>query len=202
MLKTGTKPGSKYDSAHYEVIFVKGHQVGIGCYLVEYEMDWANLMNLILDTFEKTSNDDAKLSRSLSRSIEARIDRRFMSSTEPSIKVDVEILDQDYFPLKQTKSLHVTFFDSFTTSLIFFIRRKQVMRTLKDASIQKVSELLQKKRQELDSLELPLSLKTELLSESQNIWYQTQFAKNPQLVSDRKMFRRDCSWRAVQFLMM
>ena len=203
MLQKGTKPGSKCDSNQYEVIFVKGHQIGIGCYLVEYEMDWTNLMNLILDTFEKTSNDDKKLSQSLSQAIESRIDRRFMSASEADIKVEIEILDQDYFPLKQTKSLHVTFFDNFTTSLIFFIRRKQVMRSLKDASLQKLSELLQKKRRErLDSLELPLSLKSELLTESQNIWYQTQFSKNPQLVSDRMMFRRDCSWRAVQFLMM
>ena len=58
-------------------------------------MDWTNLMNLILDTFEKTSNDDKKLSQSLSHAIESRIDRRFMSGSETNIKVEIEILDQD-----------------------------------------------------------------------------------------------------------
>ena len=58
MIKSGTKPGSKSDSRNYEVIFVKGNQVGIGCYLVEYLMDWTNLMQMILNTFENVSNED------------------------------------------------------------------------------------------------------------------------------------------------
>merc|ERR1719431_749798 len=101
-------------------------------------MDWTNLMEIILNTLEKVSNENGNISRKLS--------------------VKIEILDQDYFPLKQTKSLHVTFSDNFQTSLIFFIRQKQVLKTLKDASLQKLSQLL-KKKQNFESLGLPETLK-------------------------------------------
>ena len=205
MIKQGTKPGSKFDSENYEIIFVKGHQIGIGCYLVEYEMDWTNLMNIILNTFENVSNDVKNISETLSQTIGSLIDRRFLSSPGSEINVGIDILDQDYFPLKQTKSLHVTFDDNFKTSLIFFIRRKQVMKSLRATSLQKLSEIIQK-RAGLESLEIPLTLKRELLTESRNIWYQTQFCKSeglglasPDL--GRVMFRRDTSWRALQFLM-
>ena len=195
MIKSGTKPGSKSDSRNYEVIFVKGNQVGIGCYLVEYLMDWTNLMQMILNTFENVSNEDGNISKKLSDKIEQNIDSRFFTSG-PNLRVEIEILDQDYFPLKQTKSLHVTFCDNFQTSLIFFIRRKQVLKTLKDASLQKLSQLL-KEEQNFESLELPKSLKADLLSEARNIWYQKQISRP----TFPDVIRRDSPWRSYQYLM-
>ena len=201
MILNGTKPGSKFDSQNFEVIFVKGHQVGIGCYLVEYEMNWTNLMNIILSTFENVSNDSKEISKALTDVIEARIDQRFLATGASNITVEIEILDQDYFPLKQTKSLQVTFDDMFKTSLIFFIRRKQVMKSLRVASLQKVSEIIPN-RASFQSLEIPVTLKSDLLKESKNIWYEKQnFTRACPTLSSRMMFRRDHSWRAMQFLM-
>ena len=128
-----------------------------------------------------------------------RLYARWLSrNSDTSVRVGIEIVDQDYFPLKQTKSLHVTFYDNFQTSLIFFIRRKQVLKSLKDASLQKVSHLLHKKKKgpDLESLELPKSLKGELLTESSSIWYHTQ----PSKLSDMKIIRRASGWRPLGFL--
>ena len=198
MTKSGTKPGFKSDSRNYEVIFVKGNQVGIGCYLVEYLMDWTNLMEIILNTLETVSNEDGSISRKLSDKIEKNMDWRFFTGG-PNLRVRIEILDQDYFPLKQTKSLHVTFSDNFQTSLIFFIRRKQVLKTLKDASLQKLSQLL-KKKQNFESLGLPETLKNDLLNEAQNIWYQEQISRTT--FPDMKLRReRDRPRRAFQYLL-
>ena len=44
MLRSVTTPGTKRDSPHHEVIFVRGEQAGIGCYLAEYVMDWTQVL--------------------------------------------------------------------------------------------------------------------------------------------------------------
>ena len=202
MLNRGTRPGSKFESRNYEVIFVAGHQLGIGCYLTEYEKDWTVLMEIILTTLEKVTNHTDTLRTALADHVQHH-SAMVLGEIHPDIRVDIEILDQNYFPLKQTKSLHVTFYDNFKTSLIFFIRRKQVLKSLKDASLQKLSELLKKtERGSLESIEIPESLKREVLIESSYIWNQRQVsARSVQNFNDRKMFRRDYSWRALQYLM-
>ena len=202
MLNRGTRPGSKFESRNYEVIFVAGHQLGIGCYLAEYEKDWTVLMEIILTTLEKVTNHTDTLKTALADHVQHH-SAMVLGEIHHDIRVDIEILDQNYFPLKQTKSLHVTFYDNFKTSLIFFIRRKQVLKSLKDASLQKLSELLKKtERGSLESIEIPESLKREVLIESSYIWNQRQVsARSVQNFNDRKMFRRDYSWRALQYLM-
>lgn len=202
MLNRGTRPGSKFESRNYEVIFVAGHQLGIGCYLVEYEKDWTLLMEIILTTLEKVTNHTDTLRTAMADHVQHH-SAVILGDIQPDIRVDIEILDQNYFPLKQTKSLHVTFYDNFKTSLVFFIRRKQVLKSLKDASLQKLSELLKKtEKGSLESIEIPESLKREVLIESSYIWNQRQVsARSIQNFNDRKMFRRDYSWRALQYLM-
>ena len=37
-------------------MFVAGHQIGSGSYLVEYEIDWTKLMEIVLKTFEEGDN--------------------------------------------------------------------------------------------------------------------------------------------------
>ena len=56
MLENKTKPGVVLGSKGFEIMFVAGHQLGIGCYLVEYETDWAKLMEIVLETFEEVNN--------------------------------------------------------------------------------------------------------------------------------------------------
>ena len=56
MLLNKTKPGVVLGSKGFKIMFVVGHQLGIGCYLVEYETDWAKLMEIVLETFEEVNN--------------------------------------------------------------------------------------------------------------------------------------------------
>ena len=56
MLRSVTTPGTKRDSPHHEVIFVRGEQAGIGCYLAEYLMDWTQLMEIILRGLETAAS--------------------------------------------------------------------------------------------------------------------------------------------------
>ena len=213
---SSTRPGSKIESGNYEVIFVAGHQLGIGCYLVEYERDWSMLMQIILSTLETVVNTSDQLRSALSEHIQLHSDI-VLNDVIADISVEIDILDQNYFPLKQTKSLHVTFSDNFRTSLIFFIRRKQVLKSLKDVSLERLSELLNKtdaasellknnaKTKCLNSIEIPEMLKTDILVESRNIWnqkHEQNTAVMKKKMSGRKMLSRDFSWRAAfQYLM-
>ena len=54
--KEKTNPGTKRETRNYEVIFVAGHQDNVGCYFVEYESNWIQMMKLILASFEKSEN--------------------------------------------------------------------------------------------------------------------------------------------------
>ena len=75
---------------------------------------------------------------------------------------------------------------------------QKVLKTLKDASLQKLSQLL-KKKQNFESLGLPETLKNDLLNEAQNIWYQEQLSRTT--FPDMKLRReRDRPWRAFQYL--
>ena len=213
---SSTRPGSKIESGNYEVIFVAGHQLGIGCYLVEYERDWSMLMQIILSTLETVVNTSDQLRSALSEHIQLHSDI-VLNDVIADISVEIDILDQNYFPLKQTKSLHVTFSDNFRTSLIFFIRRKQVLKSLKHVSLERLSELLNKtdaasellknnaKTKCLNSIEIPEMLKTDILVESRNIWnqkHEQNTAMMKKKMSGRKMLSRDFSWRAAfQYLM-
>ena len=94
--------------------------------------------------------------------------QRYMS---PGINVRVEIFNPTYFQMKLAKSLHLSFTDPSKTTLVFLIRRRQVLKSLKDISIQTVTEQIIRSS-DVRCLEIPMSLKKDLIAEAQTIWYQ------------------------------
>ena len=84
MLRSVTTPGTKRDSPRYEVIFVRGEQAGIGCYLAEYLMDWTQLMEIILrglETAASGAGTQDTFRDALAANIEKRVDTRLELST-------------------------------------------------------------------------------------------------------------------------
>ena len=84
MLQSVTTPGTKRDSPHHEVIFVRGEQAGIGCYLAEYLMDWTQLMEIILrglETAASGAGTQDTFRDALAANIEKRVDTRLELST-------------------------------------------------------------------------------------------------------------------------
>ena len=160
--KEKTNPGTKQETKNYEIIFVAGHQDNVGCYFVEYESNWIQLMRLILASLE---SEDTFTDISLFLNQELQ---RYMS---PGINVRVEIFNPTYFQMKLTKSLHLSFTDPSKTTLVFLIRRRQVLKSLKDISIQNVTEHIIRSS-DVRCLEIPMSLKKDLIAEAQTIWYQ------------------------------
>ena len=187
--KEKTNPGTKQETKNYEIIFVAGHQDNVGCYFVEYESNWIQLMRLILASLE--SEDTFKdISLFLNRYL-----RRYMS---PGINVRVEIFNQTYFPKKLTKSLHLSFTDPSRTTLVFLIRRRQVLKSLKDISIQNVTGQVIRSS-DVRCLEIPMSLKQDLVAEAQSIWYQAK-EEDFHAEESKTNFSWRLEWRAENLL--
>ena len=119
-VKEKTNPGTTRETKNYEIIFVAGHQHNGSSYVVEYESNWIQLMKLILASLEFSENTFDDISLFLNRELQKYLN--------PCINVRLDIFDQTYFPMKKTKSLHLSFTDPSKTSLVFLIRRKQVLR--------------------------------------------------------------------------
>ena len=185
-----TNPGTTRETKNYEIIFVAGHQQS-GCYLVEYEFNWIQLMKLILASLEMSENTFKDISLFLNRELEKYL--------TPGINVRLDIFDQTYFPMKETKSLQLSFTDPSKTSLVFFIRRKQVLRSLKDISIQKVSEQMIQ-TSDLLSLEIPMSLKSDLFNEAKTIWNERKLEEDFQKQEYQRKFGWRIEWRAENLL--
>ena len=189
-VKNKTNPGTRQETKNYEIIFVAGHQDNVGCYFVEYESNWTQLMRLILASLE--SEDTFKeISLFLNRELQ-----RYMS---PGINVRVEIFNQTFFPMKLTKSLHLSFTDPSKTTLVFLIRRKQVLRSLKHISIQNVTEQINPPS-DLQCLEIPMSLKKDLVDEAQSIWYRAKPEEDFQKKENKTNFSWRLEWRAEHLL--
>ena len=94
--KEKTNPGTKQETKNYEIIFVAGHQDNVGCYFVEYESNWIQLMRLILASLE-SEDTFTDISLFLNRELQ-----RYMS---PGINVRVEIFNQTYFQMKLRVSI-------------------------------------------------------------------------------------------------
>ena len=190
-VKEKTNPGTTRETKNYEIIFVAGHQHSGSSYLVEYESNWIQLMQLILASLEISENTFEDISLFLNRELQKYL--------TPGINVRLDIFDQTYFPKKQTKSLHLSFTDPSKTSLVFLIRRKQVLRRLKDISIQKVSEQMIQ-TSDLVCLEIPMSLKSEVIDEARTIWNRTNPQEDFQKQENQRNFGWKIEWRAEHLL--
>ena len=190
-VKEKTNPGTTRETKNYEIIFVAGHQHNGSSYLVEYESNWIPLMQLILASLEISENTFEDISLFLNREIQ-----KYLTL---GINVKLDIFDQTYFLKKQTKSLHLSFTDPSQTSLVFFIRRKQVLRRLKDISIQKVSEHMIQ-ASDLLCIEIPMSLKSDLTDEAQTIWNRRNPQEDSQKQENQRNFGWKIEWRAEHLL--
>ena len=187
-VKEKTNPGTTRETKNYEIIFVAGHQHHGSSYMVEYESNWVQLMKLILASLEISENTFEDISSFLNRELEKYL--------TPGINVRLDIFDQTYFPKKETKSLHLSFADPSKTSLVFLIRRKQVLRSLRDISIQKVSE----QTSDFGCLEIPKSLKSDLIDEAKTIWNRRNPQEDFQKQEDQRNFGWKIEWRAENLL--
>ena len=197
MFERRTRPGTVLGSRGFEIMFVAGHKVEVGSYIVEYETDWTALMEIVLAKFEEGNNLVNNIHACLNNIIFTKV--VLNDAAGKKVTVEADISDENYFLSKQTRSLYIRIFDGGLTSLHFFIRRKQILRSLKDLALHKVANSL-KDESKIAELEIPRTLRQEVGEVLEHWWIQRSRADHRLEIIQPRMMARDVSWRAAHFV--
>lgn len=133
------------------------------------------VMGIILDVLElcPTSISQTKtfLAKAVNNWIIARTGFLFLNL---SIKVDIK--EEPYFtpPLSSKKSLRISFSNS---EFLFHIKKKSIMKSLKDLGAVAVADNLENKR-DIAELEIPITLIFNLLKEFNQDWNAKYYRKH------------------------
>ena len=96
----------------------------------------------------------------------------------PEIKVTVELRERTYLGPK-TKKMTLEFNDGRSTDLIFVVKKRTRMMSLTDISAEAVVNNL-KTESDIAKLDIPLSLKDNLVKECQHDWNERCYRSNIQ----------------------
>lgn len=127
-----TVPGFTMQSERFYLKFVTGMQCGVSSKLLEYETDWYEVMEILLSRLEDEPENQPDLERIAGRDLE------FWAAVQPggdtlNLKIQVRLEEKRYFlpPMGMRKTLKLTFNDRFTTQVLFHVKKKQMLRSLK-----------------------------------------------------------------------
>ena len=110
-----------------------------------------------------------------------------------NIKVNATLEEKVYFtpPLGLKKRLKISFTDNFKTELLFHIKKKGTLKSLKDLSASAVVDNL-KTKEDIAKLEIPISLIANLVKEFENDWSSRFYRNNINC-------RKDHKWKNMKF---
>merc|ERR1712055_839034 len=97
--------------------------------------------------------------------------KEVLNDASKKVNVEADISDEDYFPSKHARSLFISVFTGVYTSLHFFIRRKQILRSLKELAMHAVADRLEEKSK-IEDLEIPRTLRHEVGQVVEYWWLQ------------------------------
>jgi hypothetical protein len=109
-----TKPGFEMESQMFSLKFMSASQQGQLSHLLEYETDWKEMMKIMLTSTQEGGD-------------------------ELELKVGVIISEKKYNQSDSLKCLRLIFNDLFKTVVLFNVRKKKVMKTLKMISAEMIS---------------------------------------------------------------
>jgi hypothetical protein len=159
-------PGFILQSQHFTIKFVAGFQKELVSKVLEYEMDWMEVMAIILENLESFPTSVKKLEEVLARDLDDWI---ISNGAPENIEASVKIEEQVYFPppLGSQKSLKLFFSDKMKTKVLFHIKKKSNMKTLKDLGAASVVQNL-KMEKDIYKLEIPVTLCQDLFKAFRN----------------------------------
>jgi len=173
-----TAPGFTLQSSNFEVRFVSGFQKGVVSEIVEYETDWKEVMVIILDSLEMFPNSVVMTQSILARSLINWV-HSHPGAEQLNIKANVTFEEKVFFtpPLGSKKSLNILFSDNFKTEVLFHIKKRSTLKTLKHLCSSAVVDNL-KKKEDIIKLEIPISLISNLVKEFGNDWSPKYYRSN------------------------
>ena len=160
--------GLTFDSHDFMVKFVGVFQNGLSSPM--HKTTLKEVMEMILYDLEKFPTSLQKTEQCLTADLKSWIIAR-TGLVHFNITAKVQIEEQSYFtpPLGSKKSLRICLSDAFNTELLFHIKKKSVMKSLKDLGAEVVAESL-KHKEDIAELEIPITLILNLLKEFNNDW--------------------------------
>ena len=160
-----TVPGFTLQSSQFMVKFVAGFQKGLVSNSLEYNTDWMEVMIIILETLEIFPTSVKTVEQVLATAL----DEWVVANGALNIKTSVKIEEKIYFPppYGSAKSLTLYFSDNFKTEVLFHIKKKTSMKTLKDLGAAAVAVQLEEEK-DIAKLEIPKTLLVDLMKAFKN----------------------------------
>jgi len=128
-----TVPGFTMQSEGFYLKFITGLQCGVSSKLLEYETDWYEVMEILLSRLQDEPENKERFEIIASRDLEywARIQP---GGDTLNLKIRVSLEEKRYHlpPNGTRKNLRLIFNDRFSTEVIFYARKKMLLKSLKD----------------------------------------------------------------------
>ena len=191
-----TTPGFTMDSKMFSLKFMSASQQGQLSHLLEYQTDWKEVMQILLNSLETCPTNKTEVEKIGSEKLEEWTLTQ-EGGDELELKIEVIISEKRYYQSDSLKSLRLLFNDMFKTVVLFNVRRKKVMKTLKTLAAEVVSSRLSQ-AEDIYSLEIPRTLFPNLWTAYNDSW-RTRYVdttqkkrKIAQLSSNNMKNRKDC----------
>lgn len=173
-----TIPGFTLQTKHFALKFIAGFEKGIRSKILEAETDWIEVMVTILHSLEmfKESTPVETIQEVIARSLENWVTAY---GGAHDIKATAKIEEKVFFtpPLGSKKSMRISFTDDYKTEIIFHIKKKNIMKSLKEISAGAVAEHL-KDEKDISKLEIPTTLFVDLQQGFRNVFGPRHYKSN------------------------
>ena len=163
-----TKPGFQMESSMFSIKFLWARQENQVSYLLEQETDWEEVMKILLNSLDSFPTNITEVELLSSNKLEEWALTQ-EGGDELELKVNVKISEKNYYQTDSIKHLRLIFNDLFKTVVLFEVRKKQVMKTLRMLSAEMVSSMLNTVK-EVSTLEIPTTLYTDILTAYEDHW--------------------------------
>ena len=183
--RADTVPGFTMQSENFYLKFITGLQCGVSSRLLEYETDWYEVMEIILSRLQDEQENKEGFEAIASRDLE------YWAKMQPggdSLNLQIRCLleEKRYFepPAGSRKALRLVFNDRFSTQVLFHVRKKMFLKSLRELSAVAVADLVAKE-ETFSSLgsELPQHLIPEVRRAFHDCWtprfFRTKLVRYP-----------------------
>ena len=168
--KMKTVPGFTLQSKNFMVRFISGLQNNQVSKSVDQETDWTQVIVIIFKNLEKFSLSVDKFCHFLTKELNSWF-KSLEGAQHLDLKVSVKIEEKVFFiaPYGSKKKLTILFSDNLKTQIIFHIKKKSNIKSLKELGAEVVMDSL-KNDETIIKLGIPRTLTRDLLLASMNDW--------------------------------
>jgi len=180
--RVDTTPGFTIHSKNFELKFIAGYQEGRVSRVLEHQTDWMEVMMIMLENLKEFPTSTAKATEGMANSLED-----WINSHEGAEALNIKVLatteEKAYFnePFGIKKSLQISFTDRFNTKVLFHVKKRKVITSLKELCAEVVADHLEKEEdveRSVEGLEVPVTVRNEVLEACRNDWSSRYYWEN------------------------